>query len=276
MRRVRSKDYGPDVLATPPAWRTPVVPEVPAERDEVVEHAETGFCGSVVAVDKHGVTLEDRHGRRRVFPLEPAGFLLDGAPVTLVRPRPDAPARPATTPSGSIAAPAAPARVAVASRLFVEGAHDAELLERLWGDDLRYVGVVVELLDGADHLPDVVAAFRPGPTARMGVLLDHLVTGSKESRITAAVASPHVLVLGHPYVDVWQAVKPHVVGLAAWPEVPRGLPWKETVAAGLGFATPRDAWRHILGRVSRYTDLEPALLGPVERLIDFVTEPHTG
>ena len=243
------------------------VPEVPAERDEVVEHAETGFCGSIEAVDKHGVTLEDRHGRRRVFPLEPAAFLLDGVPVTLVRPRP-APAR--------AVAPVDRAKVALASRLFVEGAHDAELVERLWGDDLRYVGVVVELLDGADNLPDVVAAFGPGPRARMGVLLDHLVAGSKESRITARVASPHVLVLGHPYVDVWQAVKPHVLGLDAWPVVPRGLPWKETVAAELGFADVRAAWRHILGRVTRYTDLEPALLGPVERLIDFVTEPHLG
>lgn len=269
---MRSREYGPDVLAA----RAPrqAVREVPAERDEVVEHAESGFCGSVVTADKHGVTLEDRHGRRRVFPLEPAAFLLDGEPVTLVRPRPAPAPRPATTPSGSVAAPASPARVAVASRLFVEGAHDAELVERLWGDDLRYVGVVVEMLDGADNLPGVVAAFRPGPTARMGVLLDHLVDGSKESRVTARVASPHVLVLGHPYVDVWQAVKPHVVGLAAWPDVPRGLPWKETVAAALGHADVRAAWRHILGRVTRYTDLEPALLGPVERLIDFVTEPH--
>jgi hypothetical protein len=247
---------------------------VPAVRDDVVEHAETGFCGSVVGVDKHGVTLEDRHGRRRVFPLDPAAFMVDGVVVTLVRPRAEPEGAPATTASGSVAAPPSPARVAVASRLFVEGGHDAELLERLWGDDLRYVGVVVELLDGADHLPDVVAAFRPGPRARMGVLLDHLVDGSKESRLSAAVASPHVLVLGHPYVDVWQAVKPAVVGLAAWPVVPRGLPWKETVAAELGFPDVRAAWRHILGRVTRYTDLEPALLGPVERLIDFVTEPH--
>ena len=247
------------------------MPSVPAVRDEVFEHAETGFCGSVVTADKHGVTLEDRHGRRRVFPLERAAFLVDGEPVTLVLPPPARPAASRTTASGSIPAADTRAKVAAASRLFVEGVHDAELVERLWGDDLRYVGVVVELLDGADNLADVVAAFGPGPDARMGVLLDHLVDGSKETRIAAAVASPYVLVAGHPYVDVWQAVRPSVVGLDAWPVVPRGLPWKETVAASLGYDDPRTAWRHILGRVTRYTDVEPALLGPVERLIDFVT-----
>ena len=269
---MRSRDYGPDVLATPVSARRPA-PSVPAVRDEVFEHAETGFCGSVVAADKHGVTLEDRHGRRRLFPLEPAAFLVDGEPVTLVLPSRPPPATPRTA-SGSVPAPGTRARVAAASRLFVEGVHDAELVERLWGDDLRYVGVVVELLDGAENLADVVAAFGPRPGARMGVLLDHLVDGSKESRLAAAVTSPYVLVTGHPYVDVWQAVRPSVVGLDAWPVVPRGVPWKEAVAAALGYGDPRDAWRHILGRVTRYTDVEPALLGPVERLIDFVTEPH--
>ena len=33
------------------------------------------------------------------------------------------------------------------------------------------------------------------------------------------------------------------------------------------------AWKHILGRVTSYADLEPALLGRVEELIDFVTQP---
>jgi hypothetical protein len=34
------------------------------------------------------------------------------------------------------------------------------------------------------------------------------------------------------------------------------------------------AWQHILGRVRGYGDLEPALLGRVEELIDFVTAPQ--
>ena len=54
---------------------------------------------------------------------------------------------------------------------------------------------------------------------------------------------PHVRVLGHPYVDVWQAVRPAALGIAAWPEVPRGTPWKEGVCAGLGW--PVDAARSV-------------------------------
>jgi hypothetical protein len=107
------------------------------------------------------------------------------------------------------------------------------------------------------------------------VLLDHLVAGSKESRIAAQVAGPHVLVVGHPFVDIWQAVKPARVGLPAWPDVPRGLPWKETVAMHLGAADVATAWRKVRAAARSWTDLEPALLGPVEALIDFVTAGET-
>ena len=86
--------------------------------------------------------------------------------------------------------------------------HDAALVERVWGDDLRVEGVVVEPLDGIDDLRAAVAAFAPGPGRRLGVLVDHLVPGSKESRIAAGWPPPYVLVTGHPYVDIWQAVQP--------------------------------------------------------------------
>jgi hypothetical protein len=131
----------------------------------------------------------------------------------------------------------------------------------------------VERLDGVDGLADEVRRFGPGPGRRLGVLVDHLVRGSKEDRLAATVASPHVLVTGTPYVDVWQAVRPKVLGIAAWPEVPRGVPWKEGVCAALRWGEPRDAWRRILGSVRTYADLEPDLVGAVERLIDFVTAP---
>jgi hypothetical protein len=275
---MRSKDYGPDVLAE--SRRRPAPPRVvAAEIDLVVECSDTGFCGAVVAVERDAVTLEDRFGKRRAFALSPGGFLLDGERVTLVRPtgtgRPTAPAR---TASGSVPVVGRAARVAQASRIYVEGRHDAELVEKVWGHDLRVEGVVVEQLDGVDVLPDAVAAFGPGPGRRLGVLVDHLVAGTKESRIAAAVRSPHVLVVGHPYVDVWQAVRPELLGLDAWPDVPRGLPWKEGVCAAAGWpaATTADlaaAWRRILGAVTTYADLDPALLGRVEELIDFVTAP---
>jgi hypothetical protein len=255
---------------------------VEAEPGLVVEDVETGFCGAVVRVERMPggatVTLEDRFGKPRAFPLGP-GFWLDGRAVVLVEPRarPAAPG-PQRTASGSVAVPEARARVARAGRIYVEGRHDAELVEKVWGDDLRVEGVVVEYLAGVDDLAAVVAEFAPGPDARLGVLVDHLVPGSKESRIVEeARRSPHaasLLVVGHPYVDVWQAVKPAALGVAAWPEVPRGTPWKEGVCAAFGWpADTAAAWKRILRSVRDYRDLEPALLGRVEELIDFVTAP---
>lgn len=268
-----SKNYGRDVLAG--EWRhKKSIPSVPADLDLVVEEAGTGFCGAVVAVEKETVTLEDRHGRRRVFPLAPAGFLIDGETVTLTRPAAGATA-PAQrrTASGSIAVDGVRARVARASRIYVEGVHDASLVERVWGDDLRIEGVVVEPLHGIDDLPAVIRDFAPGPGRRLGVLVDHLVAGSKESRIVAGVNHPHVLVTGHPYVDIWQAVRPASVGIAAWPQVPRGVSWKEGVCAALGVSDVHEMWRRVLGAVDSYADLDTPLLGAVERLIDFVTDP---
>jgi hypothetical protein len=271
--------YATDVLAA--GWRRPrPLPEIGADPGLVVEDAETGFCGAVTRWEKTAagftVTLEDRHGRSRVFPAG-AGFLLEGRPVALVRPAgpPAAPAGPRRTASGSVAVSGQRARVARESRIYVEGRHDAELVERVWGDDLRVEGVVVEYLAGIDDLPAVVQAFRPGPQRRLGVLVDHLVPGSKESRLAAAAGSRWVHVVGHPYVDVWQAVKAAAVGIPAWPTVGPGTPWKEGVCRALGWPDgPGDtgaAWQRILASVSSYADLEPSLLRCVEELIDFVT-----
>jgi hypothetical protein len=276
---VQSRQYGPDVLAESrlARRRQRQVPEVTVERGLVVEDSEGRFCGAVVAYEKGAVTLEDRHGKRRVFPLTPAAFLLEGQPVTLVLPRQASgggSAGPVRTASGSVAAPVTRAKVAKASRIYVEGRHDAELVEKIWGDDLRDVGVVVEYLEGIDDLPAIVAGFSPGSGRRLGVLVDHLVAGSKETRIAASVRSPHVLIVGHPFIDVWAAVRPSAVGITAWPQVPPGQPWKEGVLRALGW--PPDvpaAWQRILRSVSSYTDLEPELLGRVEELIDFVTMP---
>ncbi|WP_033340424.1 DUF3097 domain-containing protein [Catenuloplanes japonicus] len=263
--------YGEDVLAGN-RRRRKTVPVVDAEPDLVVEDVSSGFCGAVVGFEYGAVVLEDRHGGRRNFPLDPAAFLLDGETVTLRRPVATPPAESRRlTASGSIAVGNAPAQVAKASRIWVEGIHDATLVERVWGDDLRIEGVVVEPLDGIDDLAAAVRDFGPSPDRRLGVLVDHLVPGSKESRIVAAVTSPHVLVTGHPYVDIWQAVKPERVGIAAWPVIPPGRPWKEGVCAALGVATPQDMWRRVLTSVSSYRDLETPLINSMERLIDFVT-----
>jgi hypothetical protein len=269
-----------DVLAQP-ARRRRAVPEVAAEVGLVVETADGRFCGAVVdvgrAVDagekRDTVTLEDRHGNRREFPMLTAGFLLDGQVVTLVRPVAAVPQRDvrAKTASGSYAVAGAEARVARAGRIWVEGVHDAALVERIWGDDLRIEGVVVEPLDGIDHLGDRVREFGPAAHRRVGVLVDHLVAGSKEQRIADQVRDPNVLVTGHPYVDIWQAVKPAALGIDEWPVIPRGVNWKDGMCSALGVSDPVEMWRRVLAGVDSYADVEAPLLRAVEELIDFVT-----
>jgi hypothetical protein len=265
------------------AGRSPL-PDVAADPGLVVEDVETGWVGAVLRTEKSGgvhlVVLEDRRGKVRSFPLGP-GFWVDGTPVRLVAPRGAAPERTTRTASGSVALHGTRARTARASRILVEGRHDAELVEKVWGDDLRLEGVVVEMLDGVDDLAAAVRALAPGPGRRLGVLVDHLVAGSKEWHEAEAVARlaalrEHVLVVGHPYVDIWQAVRPGRLGLDRWPDVPRGRPWKEGVLTALGWphATQADVaagWRRILGAVQTFADLEAELLGRVEELIDFVT-----
>ena len=274
---MRFVNYGNDVTSGRHPRRVPV-PEVPADVGLVVEDAASGFCGAVIRFDRgpggDGVVLEDRAGRHRVFALRPAAFLIDGRPVTLVRAATPPPAArvAAVTASGSVRVDGHRARTARASRIWVEGLHDAELVERVWGHDLRVDGVVVEPLDGIDLLAERIAEFGPDHRHRLGVLVDHLVAGSKETRIVDAARNDHVLVTGHPYVDIWQAVRPSAVGIEAWPVVPRGVPWKEGVCEALGWGTPPEAWRHVLSKVRSYRDLETPLIGAVERLIDFVTE----
>ncbi len=149
----------------------------------------------------------------------------------------------------------------------------------MWGADLRVEGVVVEELGGVDELPGRVRDFAPGAGRRIGALVDHLVPGSKESRIAAAVQGEwrdDVIVLGHPYVDVWQAIRPEAAGIAAWPRhrSRHALEGGRRAPPSGGATTP--AWRGAgcsRGSTS-YADLEPALLGRVEELIDFVTAPR--
>ncbi len=247
-----------------------------ADPDLVVEDAASGFCGAVVGFDRSYdgdfVKLEDARGTVRLFALREAAFLIDGQPVTLIRPKAPAPTRPTRSASGSTRVEGLRAKVAAASRIWVEGVHDAALVERVWGHDLRVEGVVVQHLDGLDNLGDRLTDFGPGPGRRVGVLVDHLVTGSKETQLTAGLGE-HVLVTGHPYVDVWQAVKPAVLGISQWPAVPRGEDWKTGVCRRLGWGTPQEGWRRVYSAVNSFRDLEAPLLGAVERLIDFVTEP---
>ena len=150
----------------------------------------------------------------------------------------------------------------------------------MWGADLRVEGVVVEYLKGLDLLDDLLAESPPSTTRRYGVLVDHLVPGSKETRIVEQIMrgphGRHLKIVGHPYIDVWQCVTPGSMGIERWPDVPRGIEFKVGVCRALGWPA-RDqadlarAWQRILASVKSYRDLEPAFLGRVEELIDFVT-----
>ncbi|MGO1182056.1 MAG: DUF3097 domain-containing protein [Micrococcaceae bacterium] len=276
--------WGPSSLD--PRARKREVRDVPASVGEVVEESSSGFTGAILRTERSGgvhlAVLEDGRGTRRSFPLG-FGFMVDGEPVRLIPPVAAAPSASRRTASGSVKVEQHRARVARASRIWVEGVHDAELVEKIWGDDLRVEGIVVEPLHGVDDLAGAIRDFSPGPHRRLGVLVDHLVSGSKEERIAReAMAVPgaadNVLVVGHPYVDVWQVIKPRVLGFDAWPEIPRGQDWKTGILQWLGWPhrTKEDVglgWKRLLSQVSTYADIEPTLLSRVEQVIDFLTEP---
>ncbi|GAA3279961.1 DUF3097 domain-containing protein [Paenarthrobacter aurescens] len=279
-------NWGPQDLSAPAKKQ---LPEVAVQRGMVLEDVQSGWVGEVTRVEKSGgmhvVSLEDRRGKTKSFQLG-FGFLLEGQAIRLMPPAPRAAtsAVPAgRTASGSVKVQGQRAQVAKASRIWVEGKHDAELVEKVWGDDLRVEGIVVEPLHGVDDLKSAIADFNPGPGRRLGILVDHLVPGSKESRIAADAmtvpgAAGNVLIVGHPYVDVWQAIRPKVLGIDAWPAVPRGIDWKTGILSAFGWPheTAEDiglGWQRLLGAVRTYADLEASLLGRVEEVIDFLTVP---
>jgi hypothetical protein len=263
--------YGPNVTSRAPR----VIQQVEARPDVVAEDIASGFCGAVVNCTSTTVTLEDFRGKTRTFPLDPAAFAIDGVVVTLIRPVAATFTGTALSASGSVRVGDLRARTARAARIWVEGIHDAALVERVWGHDLRVEGIVVEPIDGLDHLANRLDDFGPAENRRVGVLCDHLVAGSKEARIADQVSrrrdAGSVLVTGHPYIDIWQAVRPEAVKIKAWPEVARGTDWKHGVCERLGISDPAVMWGRVNGSVRSFRDLQTPLITAVERLIDFVT-----
>lgn len=267
--------YGGDIFAGHARNKPKTFPQVEATSDIVAEVFGDDFVGLVVGLERtydgDFVRLEDRYGTQRLFKLLPGAFLVEGQRVTLTRPVVKQEARRSN--SGSRRVENVQAKVAMPSRIWVEGVHDAAIVEKVWGHDLRVEGVVVEFLEGLDNLPDRLAEFQPGPGRRIGVLADHLIKGSKESRLVADVG-PHVLVTGHPYVDIWAAVKPERLGLRAWPDVPKGEDWKTGICRRVGWSDPREGWNRVYNAVETFRDLDYTLIGAVERLVDFVTNPQ--
>lgn len=264
--------------------------QIPVSVGLLLEDVDSGWVGEVVRTEKSGgmrvIVLEDRRGKTRSFQAG-FGFLLEGEPVEIVEPQPKAAApKKLVSASGSRAVTDLKARTARASRIWVEGKHDAELVEKVWGHDLRVEGIVVEPLHGVDDLAGAIRAFNPSPERRLGILVDHLISGTKEEHIVKEAmrvpgAAQHVLILGHPYVDVWQAVKPSALNITKWPVIARGTDWKTGILREFGWphSTAEDiglGWQRILSHVDHYSQLEPQLLGKVEELIDFLTSEDYG
>ena len=234
-------------------------------------HTGSRFTGTVAEFTQGGdIVLTDKWGEEQTFPAHDGAFMHNGSRVSMRDPAASPRAEPRFTASGSIDAGESRARIARASRIWVEGIHDAELIEKIWGDDLRDAAVVVEPLHGADDLERAVAGFAPSSTRRLGVLLDHLVDGSKESRI--ARRCPDVSHLRPP---VRRHLGSHqtrddrhrrVAGCSSRRSVEGG----RSESLGLDMASG-SFWAEVLDAVSSYRDVETPLVNAVEQLIDFVT-----
>ena len=204
----------------------------------VVEDAQTGYVGAVVRIEYGRMELEDRHGRRKPFPIGP-GYLIDGRPVILTTPRRAAPSSTRTA-SGSVAVQGERPRsrwpAGSTSRAATTPNSSSRCGETIFGSRASWSNTSA----GSTIWSGSSRSSGPGPGRRLGVLVDHLVAGSKEARIADAVrrgpGGAHTLVVGHPFMDIWQAVKPSRLGIAAWPVVPRGEDWKHGVCRALGLA----------------------------------------
>ena len=250
----------------------------PPSAGTVVEDPASGFCGAVVRVDVREVTLEDRHGRHRVFPLRPAAFLVDGRPATLVVP-----------PRGR--GGAGGLGVGVGEGREPDRAHGPGEPDLGRGHPRR--GARRDACGGTTcgwrvWSSSRCTAWTTSPpwsrssvrrrTGGWGSSSTTSCEGSKETRAAHAVAGPDVLVTGHPFVDVWQAVKPSVVGIRAWPAVPRGTDWKTGVCAALRWGDPADGARRVLGgaQLPRPGDAADRRGGAADRLRDRDGDRHHG
>ena len=121
----------------------------------VVEHRASGVVGAIVSFKPQRIVIRDRHGKDHALVPRDGAFMIGGEAVSLrqANPLPSASGSQLTA-SGSLDLGAIPARTAMASRIWVEGIHDAELIEKVWGDDLRAEGIVVEQMEGMDDLAE--------------------------------------------------------------------------------------------------------------------------
>jgi hypothetical protein len=213
-------------------------------------------------------------GSSPALQLEAGRLPAGGATVTLVRAS-GAPERgPVVTASGALrTGPTPAARTARASRIWVEGRHDAELLEHVWGDELREMGIVVEPLHGADDLSAAISEFRPGPAAAARgparpprAWIEGVAPGCRgRPGARARDRAPLRRRVGRHPARGDRPVR--VARRAARRAVESGA------VSGARYQYLDGFWPRLRNRVRTYADLRPELVGAVERLIDFVGDP---
>lgn len=164
---------------------------LPSEVSMVLGAHSSGFVGEVMKVGKVAgqwqMELEDRRMRRCAGSRWGAAFG-EGQPVNLLPALPASIApRKKITASGSFHVEHE-ARVAKPHESGWRSKHDAELISKIWGADLAFAGIMIEELFGADNLRQILSAFEPSDARRAGIMLDHLVPGSKEARIAAEIS----------------------------------------------------------------------------------------
>jgi hypothetical protein len=212
----------PDLEPAQP--RRVTYPAVQAKPGLIIEHRPSGQVGFIVRADHASVVLRDKTGRDHALRYLPGAFVVDGTAVTLIPPDRTA-------------------------RLLIAGVEGAQLIEGMWGDELRAEGVSVQHFDPWQSVTDAIETWRPGPGRRLGVL-----TGARDP---LDITMTHVLVIAIPFPEIWLAVKPKVLGMTGWPNDPA--------------ATPEPVRQRLVGSVRGYGDLDPALVGAVEALVDFMT-----
>ena len=210
-----------------------------------------GFCGDIVTITAEAVTLRDRQGQHRQFRYKPGGFLIDGKPVTLVRAGPRSQRRPAGDQQRLGRRPPAGA---------AQRRHGQPDLGRgqattpSWSSTCGATtcaswGSSSSRCTASTTWSAWSAEFAPSPAAPArgaGRPPRRRLEGGAPRR---QVRGPDVLVTGHPFVDVWAGVRPQVIGLDAWPDVPRGVEWKEGMCDALGVSLT-DFWPHLRNRCS--------------------------
>ena len=206
----------------------------------------------------------------------PAAFLLDGRPVTLVRPaarRPAARGPGARTASGSFAVAGAPARVARASRIWVEGVHDAALRRTDLGRRPARRGRRGRTAR-RHRRPGRARARRSARPASGGSACSSTTSWPAARRRASSPSVPRTPTRARHRPPLRRRLAGGEADRARHRRVADGAArhrLEDGICAALGVSDPREMWRRVLAGVDSYADVEVPLLRAVEELIDFVT-----